>query len=297
MRKSIFYFILAFFSISLVACKKENLSIDKDPLVPREVARFVLARLTDSTKTFFIPANNGDYKIPVGFTTVSNEDRKITFSYTSTDATAGVQYQAPASVTIPAGKALDTLRLTGLFGGFSSASQIDTVVIRITDQGAAPSTAYILPTKITIYLRQFCDESSPVLSMFAGTYAHTNELFGTGAYGPYTTTMGVPVPLTATTAKISVSNIYDTGWGPIDFTLDWSNPAALKTTVIAGTVPGADAGDLNSAYAGLPVVVRAHATTPFGSFSGCTQTFTLYMQLGVGGLGYFSDVYRVILNR
>jgi len=109
MRKSIFYFILALFSISLVACKKENLSIDKDPLIPREVARFVLPRLTDSTKTFFIPTNNGDYKIPVGFTTVSDVDRKISFSYTSADATAGVQYQAPSEITIPAGKALDFL--------------------------------------------------------------------------------------------------------------------------------------------------------------------------------------------
>jgi len=297
MRKSIFYFILALFSISLVACKKENLSIDKDPLIPREVARFVLPRLTDSTKTFFIPTNNGDYKIPVGFTTVSDVDRKISFSYTSADATAGVQYQAPSEITIPAGKALDTLRLTGLFGGFSSASQIDTVVIRITDIGDAASTPYILPTKITIYLRQFCDESSPVLSMFTGTYAHTNELFGTGAYGPYVTTMAAPVPLTATTAKISLSNIYDTGWGPIDFTLDWSNPASLKATVIPGIVPGADAGDLNGAYAGMEVVVRAHATNPVGSFSGCTQTFVLYMQLGVNGLGYFADVYRVTLNR
>lgn len=42
---------------------------------------------------------------------------------------AGVQYQAPASVTIPAGKALDTLRLTDYLAGFLLHRQIDTVVI------------------------------------------------------------------------------------------------------------------------------------------------------------------------
>jgi hypothetical protein len=302
MKKNIYPILFVAGVFTLWSCQKENEVIDMDPVIPAERARFVIPRntpiLSDSVKTYFIPSTNDPLKIAVGFTTVSDVDRKIAFTYTSTDAVAGVQYTAPAEVIVPAGKAVDTLSVTGLFGGFSSASRIDTVVIRIDNTNStAPASTQIMPTKVTVYLRQFCSEAAPVFSMLTGNYNNTHELFGTGAYGPYQTQVSNITSLTATTAKISISNIWDTGWGPIDFTINWTNPAAPTTTVIAGVVPSSDAGDLNPTYAGLPVAVRVHATNPTGTYSACNQTFVVYMQLGVSGVGWFNNVYRVTLGR
>ncbi|MFZ1529433.1 MAG: hypothetical protein WAT19_11805 [Ferruginibacter sp.] len=279
------------------SCKKENFAIDKDPLIPKENARFILPKLQDSTRSYFIPSSNDPMKIPVGFTTVSDKDRTITFSYTSSDATQGTQYQGPASVTIPAGKAMDTLYVKGLFAGFASASQIDTLVIRITDDGSAGPSKLILPTKITLYLRQFCSEAAPLISMLQGNYTRTNELFGTGAYGPYNTTLTTVTPINATSSKIAVTNIWDTGWGPIEFILDWSNPANPTTTVVAGDVPDSDGGDLSSTYAGTTVAVRVHASAPTGTYSFCNQRIVVNMQLGISGLGFFGSIYKVTMER
>jgi len=129
MKKYIFPILFAVGAVGLNSCQKENEVIDKDPVIPAERARFVIPRntpvLTDSVKTYFIPSTNDPLKIAVGFTTVSTVDRIIAFTYTSTDAVSGVQYNAPAEVIVPAGKAVDTLRVTGLFSGFPNASRID----------------------------------------------------------------------------------------------------------------------------------------------------------------------------
>lgn len=297
MKKTLIFF-AAILALVFAACKKENMAIDVDPLTPKEAARFILPnlRLQDSTRSYFIPTSNAPMKIPVGFTTASDKDRTISFSFTSNDAVAGTHYEAPASITIPAGKTVDTLFVKGLYTGFGSASQIDTLVIRIVEGGTAAGSPYILPTRITLYLRQFCTESAPLINMLLGAYNNTMEDLGGSGYGPYTTTITSVTPLTATSARIAVTNIWDTGWGPIDFILDWS--AATPTTqVVPADVPDSDGGDLNPAYAGTTVAVRQHASALTGTYSFCNQRLVLKMQLGISGLGWFAPVYTVTMVR
>jgi hypothetical protein len=132
---------------------------------------------------------------------------------------------------------------------------------------------------------------------FLGDFDNTNETFG-GPYGPYTTSVSAVTPTGATTARITVENIWDNGWGPIDFDVDWTDSENPTVTVVAqDPIPGSDAGDFNPAYAGIPANVRPFAAGPVGTFSACDNTLTLKMQLGVSGLGYFPNIYTVIMER
>jgi hypothetical protein len=126
---------------------------------------------------------------------------------------------------------------------------------------------------------------------------NTRETFGTSAYGPYNTTISAVTLTSPTTGTITVTNIWDNGWGPITFTLDWTNPLATVATVVPqNAIPGSNAGDLSATYAGQTVAVRAFAGQP-GTFSACNSVFTLRMQLGVTGVGFFGSLYTVILRR
>jgi hypothetical protein len=121
--------------LTIASCKKNNLVVDQDPLIPLEAARFLMVPTASNNYYNYnileIPAPGSVFNIPIGVTTVSNVDRKVSFTYTSNRAVAGAQYTAPAEITIKAGQAVDTLRIQGLFGGYPS-GRIDTLKIKIT---------------------------------------------------------------------------------------------------------------------------------------------------------------------
>ena len=272
-------------SLSLLSCKK-NEHIEEIIETP-EAARFNFPTANASAGYFINPATPV-YKIPLGMSTVSSEARTITLSYSSpTGAAKGAQYNAPDQITIPAGKVLDTLTISGLIDGYATPGRRDTLIIKITGRDTISKKG-----TFRLIMQKFCPI---VLNDLLGDYDNTREVFGTSAYGPYTTTITAATSLSSTTAEITVANIYDFGWNPIKFRLDWADVANLKVTVPTQTGIG-NAGTLSSTYAGQDISVRAFAGQ-IGTFSMCDQTFSLKLQVGVTGVGFFGDLYTVNMAR
>lgn len=281
--------------ISLVGC-------DKTKVYPTDVAPALAHFLKSGTISYAVRGSGpiDPITIGVGTSDVTNADRTITISVSSpTGAVAGTQYNLSANtVTIPAGTATAEFQLQGLLTGYP-AGRLDTLVLTVSEPSIKPA-AFL--DKVTVVIGDICAEANPFdLNDFLGDYANTNELLGTSAYGPYTTSITAVTPLTATTGKISVANIFDDGWqDAIDFILDWTDPnAKVATCVQNSAIAGSDAGSLNSAYAGMLMAIRQANGYP-GTFSSCDQTFTLKTQLGVAGLGWFgipANLYTINLAR
>lgn len=246
--------------------------------------------------TYEVLTANSRFSVPVGITTTQKTTTTVEFTITSpTGAVAGTHYSVAGgsnSITIPAGQAIGSIDILGSLAAYSSGRK-DTIVITLQTKagGVRPLTTN---TTYRLALRGPCFEGDVTLSAFLGTYRNTNEDFG-GPYGPYTTTISAVRQLTATTGEITVTNIFDYGWNPIKFILDWTNPAAR--TAIPPTQSGiGNAGTISSTYAGRDISVRALAGQP-GTFSICRQTLNLTMQLGVTGLGFFGTPYYVNMAR
>jgi hypothetical protein len=174
--KSTFFKYLTFalvVGIAFVACKKNNFIVDKDALIPGDGAHFVVKPAISTVANAVVPfAISADptpgtvYKIPVGLTNVSNVDRVVNFSYTSRTAVNGTQYNAPATLTIKAGTALDTLRIQGLFSGYATPGRKDTLKIKIA--AAAGGIANIgYQDSISLVLQKFCPLN---MADFAGDF-------------------------------------------------------------------------------------------------------------------------------
>jgi hypothetical protein len=270
------------------SCKKGN---EEGVLVPEELAHFA----NQSSGSYQVLSAATIYKIPIGVTTVSGSDRTVSFTVTSpTGAVQGTHYTlSKTSATIVAGKATDTIEVRGIPAQYT-AGRKDTLVFTIS--GAGVKSAGFNNT-FRLAMRGPCFEGDVDLNAIRGAYTRTNETFGASPYGPYTTTISAATSTSATTARITVTNIWDNGWGPIQFDLDWTDPANRTATVVAqAAVPGSNAGDLSSTYAGQTVAVRPFAGQP-GTFSVCNGTLTLRMQLGVTGVGFFGSLYTVNMAR
>ncbi len=129
------YFYIGLVLLGTASCKKNNVVLDQSPLIPLEAARFLMVPTVSNNYYNYdilaTPAPGSVFNLPIGVTTVSNVDRKVMFTITSRTAVSGVQYTAPTEVTIKAGKAIDTLRIQGLFAGYPSGRK-DTLKIKIT---------------------------------------------------------------------------------------------------------------------------------------------------------------------
>ena len=276
-------FILA--AMFITGCKKGDTVV-----TPPQEAHF----LFQSTGTYQVLSPTTTYKLPVGLTVTAKSDVVVNFDISSpTGAVAGTHYNLlKNNVTIPAGKAIDTLFIQGVFSQYT-AGRKDTLVIKIraTDKTSGLSNN----STFTLFMRGPCSETEMVLTEMIGAYPNTRELFGTSAYGPYRTTISAVRQITATTGEITVTNIYDAGWNPIKFILDWTDPNNRTVTLVQQSGFG-NAGTLSSAYAGRDVSVRP-ISGQAGTFSYCNKTLVLRMQLGVTGLGFFSSLYQVTMAR
>lgn len=270
--------------VTMSSCKKEEALTIAD-----EQAHFT--NLTSDT--YFVTGPSVVYKVPVGLTNVSSQDRTINVNITSpTGAVQGTHYNVSTkSIVIPAGKAVDSITVTGVFAQYQ-AGRKDTLVFQITEGGVKPSD---YNSTFRLAMRGPCFEGDIVPAEFLGNYTRSNEDGPAGPYGPYTTAITTVTPTSATTATITVANIYDSGWNPITFLMDWTNINARTVTVVAQTAGIGDAGTLSSAYAGQQVAVRPIAGA--NGFSYCNQTLNLRMQLGVTGLGYFTAPYTLSMAR
>lgn len=276
--------VVAVLLLGLNACKKT----DAITIAP-ERAHFTNMKFA----SYEITAPNKTYKIPIGITNVSTQDRTVNIQITSpSGAQQGTHYTVNTkSIVIPAGKAVDSIVVSGVYNQYTSGRK-DTLVFTIT-QGGVPPAEY--NQTFTLLMRGPCFEGDIVLNELLGTYANTNEVFGSSTYGPYTTQITAVNKTSATTGTITVANIYDYGWNPITFKLDWTDPNNRTLTLDQQAGIG-DAGTLNSAYSGQDISVRPYAGQT-GTFSYCNQTFTIKMQVGVTGLGWFGSLYTVNLAR
>lgn len=272
---------------------------DKSELYPVDVSPAIVHFDGDENQDYPVrSATVGVYNIEVGTSDVSSSDRTVTFNITSpTGAVQGTQYTlgtATNTIVIPAGESIGYIPIQGIFAGYP-AGRVDTLVITL-DQPSIEVAGF--SDTVRLALGDICAEGVGFnINDFMGVYANTNETFA-APYGPYTTTISSISSTSATTATIVVENIWNNGWGPITFNLDWTNPPTLTAVVVPQTaIPGSDAGDINPAYAGQTIAMRAHATGGPGTFSSCHNTLTLKMQLGVTGLGYFAPVYTVVMAR
>ena len=270
--------VLTVFLTGVIGCKKTEITIP--PLQ---------GHFTDTTGSYLVKDDpNTEYKIPVGLTTTVNTETSVTISVSSpSNAQSGIQYTIlNPTVIIPAGKALDYIKVKGIYSGFPlGANRRDTLIFTISSGRTGDFNQ-----RYTLIMQGACDVK---LNNLLGAYPNTNEVFGTTPYGPYITTISAVQSISATSGTITVDNIWDYGWNPITFTLDWSN--GNKITLVEQSGIG-DAATFNPPYPGQDVSVRPFAGSN-GTFDYCNSKLTLKMQLGVTGLGWFPSLYTVTMQR
>jgi hypothetical protein len=239
--------------LGIVACEK---GINDEIITPPANVEF--ATLTSTPLSYFIRSQpNTGIKLPVGFTNVLDKDRTITLTYTSpTGAVRGTHYNAPESITIPAGKAADSLLIEGVFDSYTSTRK-DTLKISVSSPDAPTANAN---NTYTVILRKYCDVNP---SSFLGAYTQS-----TNGSGTYTITVDEAVATGPTSGYIIISGLYNGTSAPVRVNLDWSNPSNFTTTVVETQ------NIYNHATYG-PVAVRPVGK---GSFSSCANTFTLSYQ-------------------
>jgi hypothetical protein len=287
---SLFAMMIFGFVAFLSSCKKSD-SLSVAP----EAANFT----NQSSGTYFVTAPNTSYKIPVGLTNTSDKDRTVNITVTSpTGAVKGTQYNlSSSSVVIPAGKVIDSITVQGVFAQYQTGRK-DTLVFTITEPG---TKAAEYNNKFTLLLRGpcFASDVAAELQSLLGDYNNTTEQLGSGGVSSAYHTKIVSATLaSATTANIVVANIFDNTppWNNLTYTLDWTDPANPKVTLVAQNA-GGNAGDLFGAmYNGTPYAVTFFPTQT-GTFDFCAQKLTLRMRIGVFGVGYSASLYQVNMAR
>lgn len=119
------------------------------------------------------------YKLPIGLTTTSAQDTKVTISVTSpTGAKEGTQYNIPnKTLTIPAGQALGYLDITSTYDAYKN-DRIDTLVITIkNDNGVTPSDKNNV---LKLVVNKFCPFNADAMS---GAFTVVTDEWGDYATG------------------------------------------------------------------------------------------------------------------
>jgi hypothetical protein len=266
---------LFFMTLLVLSCKKQ------ETLIAPSAAEFTAAT---NTATYFIQNTPGSvYKIPIGVTSASKSDRTIKFTVSSpTGAVAGSQYTIGSnSVTIPAGKVVDSIAVNGLFAGYSTVGRRDTLVFTITGGDVPPS---IYGNMFKLVMLKSCDV---VAANLVGNYANSTDTYnGAASTKPnYTASISNWTVVSATSATVTIKNLgatSDNGWGPfgatdaslnpgLTATLNWADPANMTVTI--ATQNYFDDGSGNSTITGS------------GTFSSCDQTFKIVANVKYAGNG------------
>lgn len=265
--KGIFAIAFAATALFITGCDKTK---EYDLIVPPTQAHFLNA----TAGTYYISNDpNSTFKIPVGITKASDKPTVINISVTSpTSAVVGTQYTLPAtSVTIPAGKVVDSLAIKGIFAGYAS-GRIDTLVLTI-QAGDAPASDYNKVYRLV--MRKYCAVLSADLS---GNFTTTRDYYNVTQVSAATYTANVSnwTATSATTATVLIKNLgatSDVGFGPflptdaastgLTATIDWTNPANFTVTLAS------------QPYVASLFTYGASTISGSGSFSSCDQTFSL----------------------
>lgn len=243
------------------SCKKNNYSVDLDDVKQAPLSAEFVPIDNKLRVDYFVTASNAPYKIPVGITNVSDEDRTIKFTYSARSAAEGTQFNGPTSIKIPAGKSIDTLAFKGLFTGYP-AGRKDTVKVKFSGVPGVDRR-----DSFELVMQRYCDV---ILTQLSGEYV-ANEYSAAGAfsYGPYASAVENLVSTGPTTAEGFFVNLYDYGWNDIKFVMNWTNPANFTITIpdqLTGN-PGSGAARVRS------------SAGKTNTFSSCDKTFSISIDL------------------
>lgn len=272
----------AILGAGIYSCKKT------ETFTPPVQTMFVV---TNTSGTYSIAAPGVVYKIPVGLTAVSGQDRTISIEVSSpTGAQLGTQFTiSSSSITIPAGKVVDTLIIFGKYDEYL-AGRKDT--LKITLSGSDVETAAFNNTYTLLVSGPCFDGDISDINVIAGDFANTFE--NGGGYGPYTVTISNITQLTPTTGTATATNLYDS-FGPININFDWTDP---NNTIVTIPLQQTD----QDYDVGQPFLIR---TSPglVSKFSVCNQTISLFIDVIVdnypspGSAAYYDKELDEVLSR
>ena len=270
---------LSIFALVLASCSKKKEREDYSPRPPQQ-SHFNNA---DGATYYVENSPNSAYKVPISLTNPASSATKVKVTLVSpTNAVAGTQYTitSPLELTIPAGKANDSITVKGLFGGYAT-NRVDTLVFAITG-GDVPAAAFNDTFKLV--LRKYCPVSLTALS---GDYDNTYDVEQPPVYGPYGVTITPTNAFSSGTVDtVRIDNFWDYG-GYILVRLDWTDPANFKTTVLDGQTT---LGYVHPTYGNVSVRSNGSST-----FSSCDQTFDIKFNLFVSA-GTFGN-FRTTIAR
>jgi hypothetical protein len=249
--------------LAIAGCKEDAADYHKDADAQAHFTNVTTASV------YFQNTSNSVYKLPVGVTSISDKDRTVTYSVTSTTgAAAGAQYTIAnlGKVVIPAGEAIGYIPVTGIYAG--NTARFDTLVFTLTG-GDIPATDY---NKTLTLAMRYCNID---VSTLVGDYLNTRN---TSTGTPYKSTVNSVTTTSATTGYLMISGIYVTTAAPVRVNLDWTDIGNLKTQVVT------TANVYNDATYG-PV---QYNPIGFGSFNPCANTITLSFQRQVAA-GVFAN--------
>jgi hypothetical protein len=249
--------LLSVFCAGMYGCKKEE-------MVTPEARAFFLG---SATANYQITAPNIVFKIPVGTTNVEQAARTVNISVSSpTGAVSGTHYNIPATVTIAAGKAIDTLVVAAVYNQYLAGRKD---VLEITVSGGVQSA--IFSNKVTVNVSGPCfDGNITDINVMSGEFKNTLE--NQGGYGPYTVTVS-NITATGTTGTATIDNLWDY-FGPVTINFDWTDP---NNTIVSIPLQVTD----QEYDVGQPFMIR---TSPgkLNKFSVCTQRLSLTVDIIVG---------------
>jgi hypothetical protein len=250
------------------------------------------------------------FNVQVGTTDVASSDRSVTYKVVSpSGAVGGTQYSIASgntsgTITVRAGEALASIPVQAVYSQYTSGRK-DTLIFTLEQPSVKP--AGFLDT-VKLVLRGPCLEADVNLNDLLGAYTNTTEDFGGPNTTPYTTRITSATLTSPTTGTIVVENVYNDGWAPITYDIDWTDPN--NRTVMVATPPQFDIAPAttvtsNPSYATWMVIVSNPSAAQggvVGTFSICNQTMTLKMRVGIydpasGSGGYFGELYTVYMER
>lgn len=288
-KKNILLASILLVSSIFIGCNKNNLY---DTTIPTEQSSF----LTATGGTYYVKNDpNSVFKIPVGGTTISAISRNVTISVVSpTGAVSGTQYTLPSTtVTIPAGNAVDSLSVKGIFAGFPGA-RIDTLLFTIAGGDLKPSDYN--PT-YKLVMRKYCDVvSTNLVGNYANTRDYDKTTAGAASAAKYNAAISNWTATSATTATVLIKNLCgtaDIGFLPfaasdpattgLTAVLDWTNPANFTVTIAS------------QPYVSSLYTYGASTISGTGTFSSCDQTFTITTTVRVAA-GAFTAVASTLIR-
>jgi len=272
-KKSFLYTLFAsLLLVGLSACEKE---VNEDIVTPPDAVKFATNNLTG---TYSITNSaNTQYIIPIGFTTVSSTDRTVQLEYTTKAGTVrGTHFNAPESITVPAGQASANLVVVGNYGAFpAGVAEVLTVKVKGGDAVVAPYN-----TTYTLNMQKYCDVD---LNAFTGTYTAQDYYDGAPDGGPYTVTI-TPGTASGTTGFVTMKGLWGVASPDVRINLDWTDASAFKSNI--PTAPWYT----HATYG--QVTIKADGN---GTFSSCNNTITISYEATVSA-GTFGK-YKTTLTK